>query len=233
MTTIERHDEAKRLPHGQAKPRILDAAEVLFANAGLDGVSFRDLAKAAGVSLSAIHYHFGSKRAVLADVFARRARRLVERRLALLRGLHRNRQGQYRLQDVLDAFLRPAFEVTQGDRNDLFNRLLARLAVESGEVMRKIISEAFDENDLLFIDEIAKTVPHLKREDVHWRFHFFVGAMIYTMSDAGQLMGLSGGRCDAHDTEMALKNMVSAFTALFEATSTYADDGSPLDSGGR
>jgi len=222
--TNERHDGDKELPHGQAKPRILDAAEELFAKAGLNSVSFHDLAKAAKVSLSAIHHHFGSQQAVLADAFARRAQLVVGRRLELLGGLQRNSQGQYRLQDILDAFLRPAFEVTRGSRDDPFNRLLACLAAESTDVKRKIISEAFDENDLVFVEEITKTLPHLKREDVHWRFHFFVGAMIYTLSNAGQLMGLSGDKCDAHDTEAALKNMVLTFTALFEAPSAYTDD---------
>jgi len=183
------------------------------------GCNLRDLAKAAGVSLSAIHYHFGSKRAVLADIFARRAQDLVERRVALLQVLKRNSDGQYSLEGILDAFLRPAFEVTRGDRNDLFNRLLARLAAESGEVTRTIISEAFDENDMRFIDEIAKTVPRITREDIHWRFLFFVGAMIYTMSDSGQLVGLSNGKCDAQDTDAALRNMVLTFKVLFEAPS--------------
>lgn len=216
MTTTEPRS-AKRLPHGLAKERILDAAERLFSESGVEGVSFRDLAGAADVSLSAIHYHFGSKHVVLEEIFARRARGLVQRREELLGALKRDREGRYGLDGILDAFLRPAFEVTRGDRNDLFNRLLARIAVEPSEKTREVISGSFDENDMLFIDELAIALPHLSKADLHWRFHFLVGAMIYTMSDAGQLVGLSAGRCNASDTQEALKNMVRTFSVLFEA----------------
>lgn len=207
----------KRLPHGQARGMILDAAEVLFSNANIDVVSFRDLSREAGVSLSAIHYHFGSKEGVLSEVFARQASNLVNRRLALLEALERTDLNIAALDKLIDAFIRPAFEVTQGDRNDLFNQLLARLSVESSHVTRRIISEAFDENDQLFISEIQKAAPHLSKKEVYWRFHFLVGAMIYTMSDAGQLHGLSNGSCDTIDTEAALRQMTNGFTGLFLA----------------
>jgi AcrR family transcriptional regulator len=217
MTKQQVNQIGARLPHGRARELILDAAEVLFSHSHLDAVSFRDLAREAGVSLSAIHYHFGSKEGVLTEIFARRAALLVERRTELLASLPRDAQGCLPLDGIIDAFIRPAFEVTRGDRNDLFNRLLGRLSVEASDVVRQIVSEAFDENDLVFIDEISRTAPHLKRADVHWRFHFFVGSMIYTMSDAGQLSGLSGGLCDASQTDIALEQMTRAFVGLFSA----------------
>jgi AcrR family transcriptional regulator len=76
-----------RLPHGRARELILDAAEVLFSNAHLDAVSFRDLAREAGVSLSAIHYHFGSKDALIEAVFHRRLDPMNAERLAALERL--------------------------------------------------------------------------------------------------------------------------------------------------
>lgn len=206
----------ERLPHGSAKERILDTAESLFAEAGLDGVSFRDLATAAGVSLSATHYYFGSKEALLAEVFARHARVMTDRRAALLDSVV-TATTPPRLEDVLDAFLRPAFEVTQGDRNDVFNRLLARLAVERSDVTREIKSTAFDDNDRTFIAAFERALPHLDKEIIHWRFHFLVGSMIYTMSDAGQLEGLSQDCYTTADTDKALALMVTSFAALFRA----------------
>jgi AcrR family transcriptional regulator len=204
-----------RLPHGRARGLIIDAAEILFSKASIDSVSFRDLANEAGVSLSAIHYHFGSKEGVLKEVFARRAEEMVRRRDQLLDALERDAQGKLPLEGIIDAFVRPALEVTRGDRNDLFNRLLVRLSVEASDVARDIISRAFDKNDLRFIDEIEKALPHLTRADIHWRFHFFVGAMIYTMSDAGQLSGLSGGECNASETDVALSQLTTAFIGAF------------------
>jgi AcrR family transcriptional regulator len=206
-----------RLSHGEARERIIEAAEHLFAVDGYDAVSFRDLTAAAGVSLSAIHYHFGSKEAVLAEIFVRRAGLLTKRRLELLESAHRYGSKPASLESILDAFLRPAFEVTRGDRNDLFNRLRARVSLEHRATTREIVSRAFDANDLLFIDELKAAVPELTHEDVHWRFHFMVGAMIYTMSDSGQLEGLSRGACATSETDFALLSMVKTFASLFRS----------------
>jgi AcrR family transcriptional regulator len=207
----------RRLYHGEARERIIEAAEKLFAVDGYDAVSFRGLTAAAGVSLSAIHYHFGSKEAVLSEIFARRAELLTKRRLELLEAALRYGGRPASLESILDAFLRPAFEVTRGDRNDLFNRLRARVSLEHSAITRDIVSRAFDENDLRFIDELGAALPELTHEDLHWRFHFLVGAMIYTMSDSGQLEGLSGGKCSSTQTDLALVSMVATFSALFRS----------------
>jgi AcrR family transcriptional regulator len=206
-----------RLNHGEARGRIIEAAEKLFAVDGYDAVSFRDLTAAAGVSLSAIHYHFGSKQAVLSEIFGRRAGLLNERRLELLEAARRYAGRPPPLESILDAFLRPAFEVTHGDRNDLFNRLRARVSLEQSVTTREIVSRAFDKLDLLFIAELGAALPELAHEDLHWRFHFLVGAMIYTMSDSGQLEGLSGGKCSTARTDLALTGMVATFSALFRS----------------
>jgi TetR/AcrR family transcriptional regulator, regulator of cefoperazone and chloramphenicol sensitivity len=47
-----------------ARARIRDAALRLFADKGIDGVSVRDIARAAGVSSKLIRHHFGSKEAL-------------------------------------------------------------------------------------------------------------------------------------------------------------------------
>ena len=48
---------------GQSDPQaaILDAAERLCGERGIEAVSLRDIAKAAGVNLSALNYYFGSR----------------------------------------------------------------------------------------------------------------------------------------------------------------------------
>lgn len=205
-----------RLAHGEAYQRIIDAAEILFSERSPDQVGFRELAAAAGVSLSAIHYHFGSKEALLKEIFSIRAAPLTKRRaesLACLKDEGRDRD----LEAVLEAFVRPAFDVTRGNREDLFNKLRARLAVESSTMTRETISEAFDDNDAVFLDVIQRAVPNLSPADIYWRFHFFVGAMIYTMSDSGQLEGLSKGACDPSNVEDSIAQLVRSFDAVFKA----------------
>ena len=51
-----------------SRSRILSAATPMFARHGLNGVSVRSLASAAGVNLSMISYHFGGKEGLYAEI---------------------------------------------------------------------------------------------------------------------------------------------------------------------
>src|SRR6516225_2469216 len=68
----------------ETRTRLLDAAEQLFAERGLDAVSVRDITELADANTAAIHYHFGSKQDLIAAVLARRAAAMGERREELL-----------------------------------------------------------------------------------------------------------------------------------------------------
>jgi len=48
--------------------RILDTAEVLFAQKGFAETSLRAITSKAGVNLAAVNYHFGSKEALIQAV---------------------------------------------------------------------------------------------------------------------------------------------------------------------
>ncbi|MEZ0275298.1 MAG: TetR/AcrR family transcriptional regulator, partial [Roseimicrobium sp.] len=66
------------------KRAILDAAEDLFAERGIDATSVRDITQTAGVNLGAIHYHFGSKNELIVEVFSRGLTPLNQMRMNLL-----------------------------------------------------------------------------------------------------------------------------------------------------
>jgi AcrR family transcriptional regulator len=51
--------------------RILDSAETLFAQAGYDGASTREIARAAGISINTLHYHCGGKKNLYDKVLER------------------------------------------------------------------------------------------------------------------------------------------------------------------
>src|ERR1700723_1213187 len=61
----------------KARGRLLDAAEALFAERGLFGVTTRQVADAAGVDVALIYYHFKNKLSLFDAVIERRARPLV------------------------------------------------------------------------------------------------------------------------------------------------------------
>lgn len=57
--------------------KILDAAESLFASHGVDGVSIREIAEAAGISKATVFHHFDSKEALYQAVVRRSCKGIV------------------------------------------------------------------------------------------------------------------------------------------------------------
>ncbi|MDD5222527.1 MAG: TetR/AcrR family transcriptional regulator [bacterium] len=55
----------------ETSERVLDAAEVLFAQRGYEGTTTRRIASAAGISIQTLHYHGGSKLDLYSQVLQR------------------------------------------------------------------------------------------------------------------------------------------------------------------
>ena len=58
--------------HTDTRERLLDAAEYLFAQRGVDATSLRHITVEAAANLASVNYHFGSKEALFRAVFVRR-----------------------------------------------------------------------------------------------------------------------------------------------------------------
>ena len=222
MTSIKAKEVDAPKP---VRQRLLDVAEGLFAEHGWNAVSIRTIAAAADVSLAALNYHFGLKENLLAEIFAIRARPIAEARERLLAEFNARRDGT--LEALIEAFLRPALAVgsDNGYGGAVFGKLRARLASEPEAVSRRILSDAFDESSKLYIEALQRLLPELAPADLAWRFHFLLGAMVYTMADAGRIQSLTDGRCDPGDVDAALRHMVPFMTAGFRAPVPKASKG--------
>ena len=197
--------------------RILQSAERLFSERGIDGVSLREITTDSGVNSAALHYHFGSKIAVLEKIFELRAKPIAERRIQLLSELKYDRRGKPAVEDVLRAFLRPALESQSMPGGDNFRLLRARLAFEREQVRRRVLDHAFNESSRMALEALAKALPELDAQELQWRFHFLMGSMVYTMAQPGRIESLSKNQVDTSDWELALEGLVKFAAAGFRA----------------
>jgi TetR/AcrR family transcriptional regulator len=74
---------ARRLDPEATRASIVDAATRLFLERGVSDVSLSDVARAAGVTKSLIHHHFGSKERLWEEVKRGRFSEYVDRQQAL------------------------------------------------------------------------------------------------------------------------------------------------------
>jgi AcrR family transcriptional regulator len=202
-----------------SKEKLLASAERLFADRGFNGVSVRDIASQAGVNSALVAYYFGNKRGLLSAVYLRHCQPLNQERLRLLREFSRA-DGGATLEQVLEAFLRPALAVSPGgDGSCEFTRLRAILCGENSELLEEIIEENFDRPSQLFIEAFARCLPQLRRDDLLWRFHFLLGTLYHTGSHARRLQALSEGKCNPSNTEDCLKQLIPFLVAGFRLPS--------------
>jgi AcrR family transcriptional regulator len=69
----------------ETRGRLLDAAERLYAERGIDAVSLREIVQAAGArNATAVQYHFGDRAGIVRAILARHAPEIEARRHALL-----------------------------------------------------------------------------------------------------------------------------------------------------
>ena len=196
------------------KEQILDTAERLFAGSGIDAVSLRAITAEASVNLAAIHYHFGSKEALVRAVYARRLIPLNQERLALLDEVEANAGGRpLAVEDVLRTLFAPAIRLSRHpERGETFMCLCGRFYSELGEYMQRMFEELFKEVIERFMAAFQKACPQLPPKELFWRTHFAVGAMVHTMCDSYRLKMISHGVCDPSDVEDTIERMVQ-FTA--------------------
>jgi AcrR family transcriptional regulator len=163
-------------PTKQARQRLSDAGERLFAEHGWNGVGIRTIAAAADVSLAALNYNFGERENLLARIFAERASPNGGRADAMRLLTEIKASGTVTLERVIEAFLRPAFGA--GRRRCSAGRSSPSLAPGSRPRPRH------------YIAALHTLLPELSAEDLGRRFHFLLSAMVYTMADAGWIESL-------------------------------------------
>ncbi|UGB39651.1 TetR/AcrR family transcriptional regulator [Frateuria soli] len=187
------------------KERILAAAEVLFAQRGFDGASLRQLTAAAGVNLAAVNYHFGSKDKLVEEVFRRRLDTLNAHRLAALSKVAGDPDAT--LEDVLDAFIRPALSLSGDGSGSLFMRVLARAFAEHDDHLRQFMSENYGHVMRQFTAEFARLLPGLSREELYWRIDLVTGALTHAMSGFGMIQR-KGDVSEAAHREQTIAHLV-------------------------
>ncbi|MEY2161134.1 MULTISPECIES: TetR/AcrR family transcriptional regulator [unclassified Rhodanobacter] len=170
---------------GSTKERILGAAELLFAQRGFDGASLRQLTAAAGVNLAAVNYHFGSKEKLVEEVFRRRLDALNESRLVALAKVAG--APDTTLEDVLEAYIRPALELSHDNSGALFMRVLARAFAEHDDSLRQFLSTNYGHVMRQFTAEFARLLPQLSKPELYWRIDLVTGALTHAMSGFGMI----------------------------------------------
>jgi len=209
--------------HVDTREALLDAAEKLFSEHGIQASSLRMITQNAGANLAAVHYHFGSKEGLVRAVFSRRLRPLAEERLRLLEAS--DLAGEEALEQVIDAFVSPLIRrmSESSDGAQEFAQLMGRAFTEPSEEVRAMLIEEFKPTADRFVGALHQLLPHLGDKELMWRFHFLAGGMGHTVSCRKMVARFSEGLCESGPDEM-LRYLVTFMASGLRAPATAEPD---------
>jgi AcrR family transcriptional regulator len=211
-------NEPEETNEAATKAAVFCAAERLFALHGFQNVSVRDITADAGVNLASVNYHFGSKDALLFEIFRRRTAELNRERARMLHEANDRHQGDPPVREILEALFAPPLRWGSPDNDRRISiQFIIRSRSEGTAEMREALAK--DVSHLArFADALIKARPDLPRETVYWRLHFCLG-MVHNnrFAEFDRLHVLSDGATREGDTDGLLKRMLDFAEAGFSA----------------
>jgi AcrR family transcriptional regulator len=191
--------------------RLLEAAEQLFSEQGFDRVSVRDITERAGANVAAVNYHFSSREGLVEQVMERYINPVNEERVARLDALERRAGSKpVAIEELLDAFVRPfATQVRRSELSEqLFYKLMGRIMGDQVPQLPASVMAGFERMLTRFRKAFGKALPGVETEELVWRIHFTVGAMVHTMAHGETLSRLTDGASGRPSMESTLSRFI-------------------------
>ena len=218
MTDAVHANDTPDANEAATKAVVFCAAERLFALHGFQNVSVRDITAEAGVNLASVNYHFGSKDALLFEIFRRRTAELNRERARMLHEANDRHAGKPPVREILEALFAPPLKWAAPDNDRRISvQFIIRARSEGTAEMREALKG--DVSHLARFSEALKAAcPHLPPETVYWRLHFCLG-MIHNnrFAEFDRLHLLSGGITREGDVDALLNRMLDFAEAGFAA----------------
>jgi AcrR family transcriptional regulator len=209
------------------RDRLMAAAERLFAEKGLEAVSVRDIAAAAGVNSALIAYHFGGKEELFIAVYRAVADPINVERRRRFDALERLARAPT-VEDILEAWMRPAM-VDYGDAEHArFAKLALVGALYDQAGPGRLGADVFTEVNDRFVGFLERALPQLPRATLVWRLYFVIGAVMMAARQRSRGMAiLSDGRCDPRDAEAMYRELLCFAAAGLRATGDACGHAAP------
>lgn len=216
--------------HNATMDRILDAAEELFSQRGVEQVMLKDVAEHVGVHSSLLRYYVRDKQHLLHAVLEQRTPQTSEQRLAALTRYEQEHAGKLTIEGVLHAYL----DVDPGDGRQYdrgwrhFGALGAR--VTAPRIGSEALLDAyFEPVTLRLICLLKKAQPACRTEDILWSCHFLSGALAITLAGVRRSGVERMNNCLRYDLSEAKTRLI----AIVAAGLRHSRGGRNVESGAR
>ena len=160
-----------------AAQRIKVVAQRLFAERGVDGVTVREIAEAAGQkNNTAVGYHFGSKEALIRELVVDGAARIEERRNRMLDEMERG-GGPHSIRQIVDVLIYPALDIAGPGEEESYNRFFTLLNMTHQELFMDALAGKWNSGYLRCLQHLRRLMPKMSPARMNQRF-IFLGAYL-------------------------------------------------------
>lgn len=214
---------ARRIEGAESEPAqtrtlLLESAERLFAERGIDAVSLREINRAAGQrNSSALHYHFGSRDALIEAIFERRMTAINTRRGAMIdEALAGGREKDLRTLQACNVW--PLAEQLR-DRSgrNFYCRFLAEVQRSPSVELRPMVRGKYDSALHRLFDLTVPLLPHLPETILRQRLAALRATVIFGVADIEQVMMARRGAGREFDLDRAVENLIDMATGALSA----------------
>lgn len=167
-----------------ALPVRSDAAQLLkavalrlFAEHGVDGVTVRQIAEAAGQkNHAAVGYYFGSKEELIREVIVDGARLIDDQRNAWLDRIEAE-GGPATVLDVVEGLVRTSLDPDPPEWGECYNRFVVGLALAQRKVFMDALEGRWNSGYQRCFDHIRRLMPQVPRKELNQRLLFMGSAL--------------------------------------------------------
>ncbi|WP_241665695.1 TetR/AcrR family transcriptional regulator [Prescottella subtropica] len=200
---------------------MIEVAERMFAEKGIDGVSMRDIASAAGQkNNSAVQYHFGGRDGLVFEVFRRRMKEINQHRREFLERIDADGRG-HDVRTLVEAVVLPlADHLRTSGTESYYAQFIARVSPVV-DMKNPDLAEVTDASREVSVRLIA-ALDHLPRRVAAARATLMLNMAVSGLALYEQLR--AHGRTMSHaDFDETVGHLVDMSVGALEAPYTQQD----------
>lgn len=198
------------------RARIKEAAQRLFAERGIDGVSIEQILGAAGQrNKASLHYHFGTKLELVRELVVDGAKIIDEKRQAMVDCMEN--EEKLTVRNIVEALIVPVLELYSVTGQSTYLRMVANLQLNNRAFLREALANTWNTGYRRCTEHMIRIVTHVPEPLLRQRLSLTNIAGNGILAAWERSREQESGTGGFWSPEFTLENVLDALQAMIEA----------------